>query len=137
MSPVVVNLEGVKTSLEVIPDGTYPANLTKRSFGMSKANQPKVVLEFVFSEEAGEEIGGRKAFVECSLQPQALFKVKKVLVDLGMDPDELETAIDLEAAFDNLMGAEAQIRVGHHDWQGSPRNDFYVVSPDSWSGDGS
>lgn len=131
---VVVQLQGVKTSLELIPDGVYPANLTKRTFGMSKTNNPKVTLEFVFSGEAGEEIAGRKAFVECSLQSQALFKVKKVLIDLGMDPDDLETGVDLEAAFDNLMGVEASIRVAHHEHQGAQHNDFYVQSPDSWNG---
>lgn len=132
---VVVNLEGVKTSLEVIEDGVYPARLVKRTFGISKAKQPKVVLEYVFNEDAGEGVGGRKAFVECSLQPQALFKVKKVLIDMGMDPDDLEQSIDLDEAFSSLMGAEAQIRVGHHEWQDSTRNDFYVVSPESWSGE--
>lgn len=134
MSPVVVNLEGVKTSLEVIPDGIYPATFTKRTFGMSKANQPKLDLEFTFSGDAGEEVSGRKGFVTCSLQPQALFKVKKALVDLGVDPDELEGPIDLERAFDDLIGAEAAIRVGHHEYQGQDRNDFYIVSQDSWSG---
>jgi hypothetical protein len=131
---VVVQLEGVKTSLDVIPDGTYPANLTKRTFGMSKAKQPKVSLEFVFSSEAGEDIAGRKAFVEASLQPQALFKVKKILIDLGMDPDDLEGPVDLEAAFDDLMGAETTIKVGHHEYNNAEHNDFYVISPDSWSG---
>lgn len=134
MSPVVVNLEGVKTSLELIPDGTYPANLTKREFGMSKKDKPKVSLEFVLAADAGEEIAGRKAFVECSLQPQALFKVKKVMIDLGMDPEELEGPVDLEAALEILLGADATIKVGHHEFNGAMHNDFYVISPDSWNG---
>lgn len=132
--PVVVNLEGVKTSLEVVPDGTYDARLVKRTFGMSKANQPKVTLEFVFNEDQGEGVAGRKAFVECSLQPQALFKVKRTLINMGVDPDELETAIDLEAQFDALAGAEARIKVAHHMYNDAAHNDFDVVAPESWSG---
>lgn len=131
---VIVQLEGVKTSLEVIPDGMYPATMTKRTFAMSKANQPKVVLEFTFGAEAGEAAAGRKGFVECSLQVQALFKVKKVLVDMGVDPDDLEGPVDLEATLDGLMGAQAIIKVGHHEYNSAIHNDFYVVSPDSWTG---
>lgn len=133
--PVVVDLEGVKTSLELVPDGTYPARLTKTTFGKSKVNQPKVSLEFVFNEDSPEEVAGRKAFVECSLQPQALFKVKKTLIDLGYDPEALEAKVDLEQAFEELAGADAMIKVGHHEYQETDHNDFYVVSPDSWSGE--
>lgn len=134
MPPIVVQLAGVKTSLELVPDGTYPANMTKVTFGMSKTQNPKVTLEFVFTGEAGEEIAGRKAWVECSLQTQALFKIKRTLVDLGMDPDELEGPVDLDAALNAMLGCEATIKVGHHDYQGNAHNDFYVISPDSWSG---
>lgn len=131
--PVVVNLEGVKTSLEPIPDGVYDARFTKREFKMSKAKQPKVVLEYVFNEDQGEGIAGRKAFLECSLQPQALFKVKRTLVHMGTDPDELETQIDLEAMFDALIGSEQRIKVSHHVYNDSVHNDFDVAVPDSWS----
>lgn len=133
MSPIVVNLEGVKTSLEPIEDGTYDARFTKRTFTKSKAQQPKVVLEFVFNEDQGEGVAGRKAFVECSLQSQALFKVKRTLINMGTDPDELEAQIDLEAAFDALIGSEHRIKVTHHMFEDRPHNDFDVASPDSWS----
>jgi|SRR6267378_2700361 len=131
---VVVQLQGVKTSLEPVKDGTYPATFTKREFKMSKTNNPKVDLEFVFSPDAGDDVAGRKAFVACSLQPQALFKVKKALIDLGLDPDELEGPVDLDAAFEALLGCDAMIRVSHHIYEGAAHNDFTIVSPDSWNG---
>lgn len=129
---IVVNLAGVRTTLEVIPDGKYPANFVGKKFAMSKTNNPKCTLEYTFTAEAGEEIAGRKAFVECSLQPQSLFKIKKAMIDMGMDPEDLEGQIDLDEALDAMIGAETTIRVGHHEWEGSTRNDYYVVSPDSW-----
>lgn len=137
MSPVVVNLEGVKTTLEVIPDGKYPSKMSKYTFAMSKANQPKVTLEFIFDNDGDDNnpAAGRKAFVECSLQPQALFKIKKALIDMGADPETLEGPVDLEQALSACIGADATISVKHHEYEGSQRNDFYVVSPDSWTSD--
>lgn len=133
MSPVVVNLEGVKTSLEPISDGVYDARFTKVDFKMSKAKQPKASLEFVFNEDQGEGVAGRKAFVDCSLQPQALFKVKRTLVYMGTDPDELETQVDLEAVFTALIGTEQRVKVGHHYFNETLHNDFDVATPDGWS----
>lgn len=138
MPPVVVQLEGVKTSLEVIPDGKYPAKLTKHTFGVSKEKKPKVDCEFIFDSDGGDDnpAAGRKAFVGFSLQPQALFKIKRALIDMGMEPEELEGPVDIDAALSTLAGAEAMIRVTHHEWEGSTRNDFNVASPDSWTSDG-
>jgi hypothetical protein len=133
MSPVVVNLEGVKTTLELVPDGVYPARFTKRTFGQSKTKNPKVDLEFIFDPEAGEGAAGRKAFVTCSLQTQALFKIKKTLIEMGADPESLEGPIDLEKELDDLIGASATIRVGHHEYNDTDHNDFDVVSNDSWT----
>jgi hypothetical protein len=133
MSPIVVNLEGVKTSLEAIPDGTYDARFVKRTFGMSKEQKPKVELEYVFNEDQGEGVAGRKAFVTCSLQPQALFKLKRTAIHMGAEPDDLETQVDLEALFDSLIGSECRIKVGHHIYNDSVHNDFDVAAPDSWS----
>lgn len=137
MPGIVVNLEGVKTSLDVIPDGKYPAKFSKYTFGMSKANQPKVDLEYIFDNDGGDDnpAAGRKAFVNASLQPQALFKIKKILIDMGTDPESLEGQVDLEQALAACVGADTMIKVGSHEFEGSTRNDFYVVSPDSWTSD--
>jgi len=133
--PIVVNLAGVKTTLEVIPDGTYPARFTEWKAANSKANQPKVTLISVFDQEAGEEVAGRKAFVECSLQPQALFKIKKSLIDMGADPDDLEeNGLDLEPILNGLIGNDHMVRVGHHEYNGALHNDFYIVPSDGWTG---
>jgi hypothetical protein len=130
---VVVNLAGIKTTLELLPDGTFPARLTKSTAGKSKANNNKISLEFTFEPEAGEEIGGRKAYVEVALTDNALWKVKRTLIDLGYDPDLLEGPVNVKEAFETLLGADAVIRVGHHEYQNNIHNDFYVISPDSWT----
>lgn len=130
---VVVNLAGVKATLDLVPDGTYPARLTKFTFGKSKTNNDKASLEFVFDSEAGEEVSGRKAFIELPLTDNSLWRVKRTLVDLGVDPEDLEARINLQEVFEGLLGAEATIRVGHHEYNGSDHNDFFVAARDSWT----
>lgn len=128
---VVVNLAGVKTKVEAIPDGAYQAVFTGKQFAMSKSNQPKVTTTWTFSAEAGEDVAGRKAFIEYSLQPQALWKLKRDLIRLGVDADSLETNIDIDELLEDLKGTEGTIHVGHHYYQGNLHNDFNVVSPDA------
>lgn len=130
---VVVNLAGVKTSLDLVPDGTYLARLTKATFAKSKANNDKATLEFTFDTEAGEEVGGRKGYVDVPITDNSLWRVKRTLVDLGVDPESLEGPVNLKTAFEDLLGCDAAIRVGHHEFDNRLHNDFYVVSPDSWN----
>ena len=130
---VVVNLAGIKTTLEVIPDGVYPARMTKCARGKSKANNDKYSLEFTFEQDAGEEISGRKAYVEVAVTDNTLWRVKRTLLDLGLEPDSLEGPVNLSEAFEACLGGDATIRVGHREYNGQERNDFFVVSPDSWT----
>src|SRR5262245_40920114 len=112
---VVVDLAGVKTTLDIIPDGTYPARYTAVKAGKSKNNNDKFDLEFVLNTD-DDEINGRKAFVQVTVTENSLWRVKKTLVDLGYDPSALEGKVNLNEAFEELLGADAVIKVGHHEY---------------------
>lgn len=111
---VNIDLSGVEVSKKVIPEGTYPVVVNEAKMGKSKEDKPKVSFEFEVSEEPNK---GFKLFENCSLQPQALFKLKSILMALGVDiPDG---AFDLNLK--DLIGLTCEVEVGHEVYEGKKR----------------
>lgn len=140
MAGIVVNLEGVKAGFELLPEATVDARITKTTFKEAKTTAKdgrkymNVNVELTISEEAGEPWAGRKAFVTLPTNPDGLGITKKALVDLGMDPEDLETSLDLGEVFESLQGADARVRVSVDTYQGEQTNRYKIVSRDSWQG---
>lgn len=113
-SSVNIDLSGVEVSRKVIPEGTYPVVVNEAKMGKSKEDKPKVAFEFEVSEGPNK---GFKLFENCSLQPQALFKLKSILMALGVDiPDG---AFDLNLK--DLVGLTCEVEVGHEVYEGKKR----------------
>lgn len=113
-SSVNIDLSGVEVSRKVIPEGTYQVVVNEAKMGKSKEDKPKVAFEFEVSEGPNK---GFKLFENCSLQPQALFKLKSLLMALEVDiPDG---AFDLNLK--DLIGLTCEVEVGHEVYEGKKR----------------
>lgn len=113
-SSVNVDLSGVEASRKAIPEGTYEVVVNGATQKDSRDGNPMIVFEFEVTEGAHK---GAKLYENCSLQPQALFKLKSVLMALGMDiPNK---AFDLNLR--DLVGLTCEVEVGHEVYEGKKR----------------
>lgn len=113
-SSVNVDLSGVEASRKAIPEGTYEVVVNEATQKDSRDGNPMIAFEFEVTEGAHR---GAKLYENCSLQPQALFKLKSVLLALGMDiPNK---AFDLNLR--DLVGLTCEVEVGHEVYEGKKR----------------
>lgn len=113
-SSVNVDLSGVEASRKAIPEGTYEVVVNEAKTANSREGNPMIAFEFEVTEGAHK---GAKLYENCSLQPQALFKLKSVLLALGMDiPNK---AFDLNLR--DLVGLTCEVEVGHEVYEGKKR----------------
>ena len=113
-SSVNVDLSGVEASRKAIPEGTYEVVVNGATQKDSRDGNPMIAFEFEVAEGAHK---GAKLYENCSLQPQALFKLKSVLLALGMDiPNK---AFDLNLR--DLVGLTCEVEVGHEVYEGKKR----------------
>lgn len=113
-SSVNVDLSGVETARKAIPEGTYEVVVNEATQKNSRDGNPMIAFEFEVTEGAHK---GVKLYENCSLQPQALFKLKSVLLALGMDiPNK---AFDLNLR--DLVGLTCEVEVGHEVYEGKKR----------------
>lgn len=113
-SSVNVDLSGVEASRKAIPEGTYEVVVNEAIQKDSRDGNPMIAFEFEVTEGAHK---GAKLYENCSLQPQALFKLKSVLLALGMDiPNK---AFDLNLR--DLVGLTCEVEVGHEVYEGKKR----------------
>ena len=113
-SSVNVDLSGVEVSRKAIPEGTYEVVVNEATQKDSRDGNPMIAFEFEVAEGAHK---GAKLYENCSLQPQALFKLKSVLLALGMDiPNK---AFDLNLR--DLVGLTCEVEVGHEVYEGKKR----------------
>lgn len=113
-SSVNVDLSGVEASRKAIPEGTYEVVVNEATQKDSRDGNPMIAFEFEVAEGAHK---GTKLYENCSLQPQALFKLKSVLLALGMNiPNK---AFDLNLR--DLVGLTCEVEVGHEVYEGKKR----------------
>ena len=109
-----MDLSGVEASRKAIPEGTYEVVVNEATQKDSRDGNPMITFEFEVTEGAHK---GAKLYENCSLQPQALFKLKSVLLALGMDiPNK---AFDLNLR--DLVGLTCEVEVGHEVYEGKKR----------------
>lgn len=113
-SSINVDLSGVEASRKVIPEGTYEVVVNEATQKNSRDGNPMIAFEFEVQEGPHK---GAKLYENCSLQPQALFKLKSVLLALGIDiPNK---AFDLNLR--DLTGLTCEVEVGHEVYEGKKR----------------
>lgn len=113
-SSINVDLSGVEASRKAIPEGTYEVVVNEATQKNSRDGNPMIAFEFEVQEGPHR---GAKLYENCSLQPQALFKLKSVLLALGIDiPNK---AFDLNLR--DLIGLTCEVEVGHEVYEGKKR----------------
>ena len=113
-SSVNLDLSGVEVSRRAIPEGTYAVVVNKAELTKSREGNNMIKMEFEVTEGPHK---GAKLFENCSLQPQALFKLKSVMLALGMDIPE--GSFDLDT--NDLVGLNCEVEVGHETYEGKKR----------------
>lgn len=77
---LVLDFSQVKDGFEAIPKGIYSSYFFDLVKGMSVNNNPKLDITFKISEGAYK---GRLLWMHPSLQPQSLWRIKRLLVAVG------------------------------------------------------
>ena len=113
-SSVNLDLSGVEVSRRAIPEGTYAVVVNKAELTKSREGNNMIKMEFEVTEGPHK---GAKLFENCSLQPQALFKLKSVMLALGMDIPN--GSFDLDT--NDLVGLNCEVEVGHETYEGKKR----------------
>ena len=127
---IKLNFDGVETGYKAVPEGTYEVRVKEIEAGTSQANAPK--LDFKFEIISGKNKGSL-LFYTCSLQPQALFKLKVVLEALGYEIPEGNFNLDI----DELIDLECSVEVAHETYEGKKRARIveFITSDDDDSDD--
>lgn len=92
--PITLSLADVKTELEAVPAGNYAVTVASAKEGISKTGNPKIEVKLRIDEP--EEQAGRILFDNFSLQPQALWKLKRWLYALGYSDDDFAGEFELD-----------------------------------------
>lgn len=110
-----IDLSNVETSV-TIPEGNYIVEVEDVEVKVSE-NSGSNYLSFTFVIAEGK-MKGQKLYHICSLQPQALFNLKGVLVALGFDIPDEEFELDTEA----LVGLQCGVEVSHEIYEGKKKS---------------
>lgn len=113
---VSIDLSGVEVgSRKALPEGKYPVTVDSVEIKES-SNSGANYMAFTFEVEDGDHKGA-KLFHNCSLQPQALFNLKAILLALGFEiPNK---AFDLDTSA--LVGLSCVVEVAHEVYEGKKK----------------
>jgi len=123
--PISVNLTGVETKATPLPPGYYRGAVSQCEQKISQSGN--AYIAWVFTVVSPEEFMGRKAFYNTSLQPQALWNLKKMLQALGYSEDDLSGEIEFEPT--DLLGIEATLVVVEDEYKGETTSRVDQVLP--------
>lgn len=122
-----VDFTGVSSGFEKIEPGTYLARVEKIEQKMSQANKPYLNWTFTI---VGGQYDNRKAFYMTSLAPNALWKLKEMLVNaFGKSKEELAGAFDFDET--DYIGEEVALIIGEEEYQGEMRDRVLDVKDSS------
>jgi hypothetical protein len=123
---------GQAETFEPIPAGTYDASLTDWEWipadevKQGKGEYGYVKMEFTI--ESGE-YEGRKQWRNFSAAPKALGYLKRTLVALKADPENISGSFDTEDVMPDLVGNSCRIRVSMGEFEGEANNSLDRVMP--------
>lgn len=100
-----------------VPPGTYECVVTNAEERESaKSHLPYIALELTID---GGDCDNRKLFHNLSLSPQSVSFLKRGLIALGYQPDDLVGKVSLEIA--DLIGSRCQAVTALEDYEGEDR----------------
>lgn len=104
MTGVVIDLTGVSTS-NIVDEGEYRCVLSEAKLRKAQSGNKTVNCIFTISDEEHEEVNGRKLFTNYTLIKESFFALKRDLIAIGADPENLEGAFDIMEMFSSLYGS--------------------------------
>lgn len=132
-----VDLKGVKTTFELVPDGDYEGMFTEfknlKIKGGDNKGKDMVAHTYVITEDG--EWKGRKLFKNYPLTEAALWSWKGDAITMGADPEELETELDTDDVLRGLMNNSVKLRISNHadpNDENKFYNDVALVADNSW-----
>lgn len=123
-----VNMKDVETSV-LIPEGDYLVEVAEVEVAESESSG-KEYLKWKFEVLEPESCKGQSLYHNTSLQPQALFNLKGVLISLGMNVPNNTLEIDL----DDVEGRQMGVTVEHEIYEGKKKARVTETFP--WDGEG-
>lgn len=109
-----INMDGVETGGKTLPEGSYVVKV--ESVELKESTSGSEYLAFTFEVVEGKHKKA-KLFHNCSLQPQALFNLKSVLIALQYEMESVEFDLDL----DDLLDLECEVEVTHEMYEGKKK----------------
>lgn len=131
-NPMKVNFAAVTTSYAPRTAGTYEGTLISHKTGTSANGFPTLSLDWSENDSPNKHM-----FANYSLQPQSLWSLKRDLIRIGADVEEMNSEdADLDVIIAALYGYTATLKYGDprpgRDKDGNPRdfdNYIEVVDP--------
>ena len=120
---VHVDMTGVSTTFEPLPQGYYQAVVEKCEQTVSKEKQTPM-LRWVFNVIEPEEFAGRKAFTNTMLVKSSMWVLKRLLIAIGLGTEESLSVKDEEGntiiEFDeeDTLGLECTVVIVPHEYEG-------------------
>jgi len=112
---IQVDFTGVSSGGDFnVAEGDYAVEVTNVEQKISKNQKPFLAFEFTIR---GEEENGKRLFHNCSLQPQALFNLRRTLEAMGLEVPDGAMDVDLE----ELKGLYLGVHVESEEYQGKVR----------------
>ena len=109
-----VDMTGVEAGGVLIPQGNYSVEVEDVEVKNGQTGKPNLSWKFTIMEG---KFKGSKLFYNTSLQPQALFNLKRVLLCLGVEVPDSTMNLDLS----EVIGLSCDVEVGHEDYDGKLR----------------
>lgn len=117
--PITINLTGVSTDeFAAVPEGRYKVSVFTAEMRTGK-DSGKPYLNWEFRIQEPTEFAGRRLWHITSLQENALFNLKGLLLALGVPEEKLKGDFDLEPS--DYYGQELVLQIKHQEYQGQPR----------------
>lgn len=119
-----INLSTVK-DLVPLEEGEYEAELEAWEWVEPKDSKKSGYIKCTFAVVDDEENEGRKLFRNLSASPNALWAMKKALIRMGADEDDLldEDGFDPEDMMPDLVGNRVILVVKQREYDGEIVND--------------
>jgi len=115
--PIRVDFTDVGGEFTPLEKGTYNAVVYDAEVKDSQAGKPYINWDFKITGPSNE---GRHQWYMTSLQPQALWKLKQVLIRLGAKEEDLSGVAELD--LEEYIGRKCRIVVDHEQYQGEIRS---------------
>ena len=116
---IQIDFSGVEArEFEPLPVGRYPAKVSNCVYveKSARSGEPSIAWEFTVE---GDEYDGRKGFLNTSLQPQAKWSTKRILLALGVPDEDLQGEFDFNP--EDMIDRDCVIVVGHEMYEGEKR----------------